>query len=122
MIVVADDEKVLAQLLRSLLEDEGYQVTVANSGEQAYQATQDPDCKGMILDLNVTGLNGVELLILMNAEGSKVPVIVVAGLPDIDEEEMKQFPNVKRFFLKPLYPEELLAAVKEEMEPALQKR
>lgn len=122
MIVVADDEKVLAQLLRSLLEDEGYQVTVANSGEQAYQAAQDPDCKGMILDLNVTGLNGVELLILMNAEGSKVPVIVVAGLPDIDEEEMKQFPNVKRFFLKPLYPEELLAAVKEEMEPALQKR
>jgi two-component system response regulator YesN len=67
----------------------------------------------MLLDIRMPGINGAELLMLMAAEGVKVPVIVMAGFPDFDEEEMKQFPNVKKFFHKPLYPEEVLSAVRE---------
>ncbi len=122
MILVVDDDRVLTQLLRTLLEEAGYEVHVAHDGQTAYRHLKNPKCKGMILDIRLPGVNGAELLMLMTAEGIDVPVIVVAGFPDFDEEEMKQFPNVKRFFLKPLYPEELLAAVKEEMEPALQKQ
>ena len=113
MIVVADDDKVMTQLLGTLLEDAGYTVTLVHDGEQAYQQIKDSDCRGLILDIRMPGINGAELLMLMAAEHSKIPVIVVAGFPDFDEEEMKQFPNVKRYFLKPLYPEEVLAAVKE---------
>ena len=54
-----------------------------------------------------------DLLMLMAAEDIRTPVIVMAGFPDFDEEEMKQFPNVKKFFHKPLYPEDVLAAVRE---------
>ncbi len=113
MILVVDDDKVLTQLLRTLLEDAGYDVTVVHDGEHAYGHLRKPECKGMILDIRMPGLNGAELLMLMAADGIPVPVIVVAGFPDFDEEEMKEFPNVKRFFLKPLYPDEVLAAVKE---------
>lgn len=113
MILVVDDDKVLTQLLRTLLEDAGYDVTVVHDGEHAYGHLRKPECKGMILDIRMPGLNGAELLMLMAAEGNPVPVIVVAGFPDFDEEEMKEFPNVKRFFLKPLYPDEVLAAVRE---------
>lgn len=113
MILVADDDKVLTQLLRTLLEDAGYGVEVVYDGEHAYEHLKKPGCKGAIIDIRMPGLNGAELLMLMAAERIAVPVIVVAGFPDFDEEEMKQFPNVKRFFLKPLYPEEVLAAVKE---------
>jgi hypothetical protein len=37
----------------------------------------------------------------------------MAGFPDYDEAEMRQFPNVKRFFHKPLFPEDVLNAVRE---------
>jgi two-component system OmpR family response regulator len=113
MIVVADDDKVLNQLLQTLLEEAGYEVNVAHDGESAYKQLTQPNCKGMILDIRMPGINGAELLMLMAADRIKVPVIVVAGFPDFDEEEMKNFPNVKRFFLKPLYPEEILGAVRE---------
>ncbi len=113
MILVADDDKVMNQLLRALLEDAGYTVETAYDGQQAYKLMKKPACEGAILDIRMPGVNGAELLMLMTTEGIEVPVIVVAGFPDFDEEEMKQFPNVKRFFLKPLYPEEVLAAVKE---------
>jgi DNA-binding response OmpR family regulator len=113
MILVVDDDKVLTQLLRTLLEGQGYEVCVAHDGENAYEHLKNPKCKGMLLDIRMPGINGAELLMLMAAEGIQVPVIVMAGFPDFDEEEMKQFPNVKRLFHKPLYPEEVLAAVKE---------
>ncbi len=113
MIVVADDDKVLTQLIRQLLEDAGYEVRVANDGEEAYRHVQDPKCKAMLLDIRMPGVNGAELLMVMAAEKIKIPVIVIAGFPDFDEEEMKQFPNVKKLFHKPLYPEDILEAVKE---------
>ncbi len=113
MIVVADDDKVLTQLLRTLLEDAGYEVRVAYDGESAYEHLKDPKCKGMLLDIRMPGVYGAELLMLMAADNIQVPVIVMAGFPHFDEEEMEQFPNVKKLFHKPLYPEEVLAAVKE---------
>ncbi|MBN1269672.1 MAG: response regulator [Kiritimatiellae bacterium] len=113
MIVVADDDKVLVQLLETMLEEAGYEVRVAYDGETAYKHVKDPKCKGMLLDIRMPGINGAELLMVMAADHVKVPVIVMAGFPDFDEEEMKQFPNVKKLFHKPLYPEDVLTAVKE---------
>ncbi len=113
MILVVDDDKVLTQLLKTLLEDAGYEVCVAFDGETAYKHLKDPRCRAMLLDIRMPGINGAELLMLMAAEKIKVPVIVMAGFPDFDETEMKQFPNVKKLFHKPLYPEDVLAAVRE---------
>lgn len=113
MILVVDDDKVLTSLLRELLEEEGYRVNVANSGTEAYEHLRDPDCKAMLLDMKMPGINGAELLMLMGAENIKIPVIMMAAFPDFDEEEMKEFPNVKRLFQKPFYPEDMLAAVRE---------
>ena len=113
MILVVDDDKILTQLLKTLLEDAGYEVNVAYDGETAYKHLKDPKCKGMLLDIRMPGINGAELLMLMAAEGIKVPVIVMAGFPDFDEEEMKEFPNVKKLFHKPLYPEDVLSAIRE---------
>ena len=113
MILVVDDDKILTQLLKTLLEEAGYEVQVAYDGETAYKYLKDPKCKGMLLDIRMPGINGAELLMLMAAEGITVPVIVMAGFPDFDEEEMKEFPNVKRLFHKPLYPEDVLGAVRE---------
>lgn len=113
MILVVDDDKVLTQLLKTLLEEAGYEVRVAFDGQTAYRYLRDPKCRGMLLDIRLPGVNGAELLMLMAAEGIKVPVIVMAGFPDFDEEEMKQFPNVKKLFHKPFYPEDMLRAVRE---------
>jgi DNA-binding NtrC family response regulator len=113
MILVVDDDRILTQLLKTLLEEAGYEVRVAHDGETAYKHLKDPKCKAVLLDIRMPGINGAELLMLMAAEGIKVPAIIMAGFPDFDEAEMKQFPNVKKLFHKPLYPEDVLTAVKE---------
>ena len=112
MILVVDDDHAIVTLVQELLTKEGYEVRTAFNGESAYRFLRDPSCKGMLLDLHMPGLNGGELLMLMAAEQIKVPVVVMAGAPDFDEEELRNFPNVRKLIQKPFYPEDLLAAVR----------
>ena len=112
-ILVVDDDQAMTQMAKVLLESEGYEVRTAGNGETAYDILKDPKCKCMTLDMMMPGINGAELLILMATENIDVPVIVVAGGPDFEEEELKGFPNVKKLIKKPFYPEELLKAILE---------
>jgi DNA-binding response OmpR family regulator len=113
MILVVDDDHTIVQLLRDLLEKEKYEVRTAHDGAAAYGQVKDAKCKGVILDMMMPKINGAELLMLMAAERVTVPVIVIAGSPDFDQEEMKQFPNVKKLIHKPFYPEDVVAAVRQ---------
>lgn len=113
MIVVADDDRTMVALLRELLIAEGYDVRVAYDGGEAYAHLRDPRCKGLLLDVHMPGINGPELLLLMESEGIRCPVLVMTADPDFGETEMKQFANVRRLFHKPFYPEALLAAVRQ---------
>ena len=115
MILVVDDDHTIVQLVRELLEKEGYEVRSAYNGEGAYKHLREKKCRGMLLDMMMPGINGPELLMLMAADKINIPVIVMAGSPDFDEEEMKQFGNVRKLLHKPFYPEDLLAAVREYM-------
>jgi len=112
MILVVDDDRELSALVRELLEGAGYEVRTAGDGAEAYRHLRDSKCKGLLLDLHMPGMNGPELLMLMAAEGNRTPVLLMTADPDFDEKEMKQFPNVRKLFHKPFYPEDLLAAVK----------
>jgi len=113
MVLVVDDDAELVELLRELLAGQGYEVVTAGNGAEAYRHLRDPRCRAMLLDLHMPGINGPELLMLMSAEDLRVPVLLMTANPDFDEREMKQFPNVKRLFHKPFYPEDILAAVRQ---------
>ena len=112
MILVVDDDQDIVNMLAQTLKREGYRVETATDGVQAYEHLKDPDCKGMILDVNMPRINGVELLMLMQAESIAVPTIVMAGFEDYDDAEMKNFSNVMQFFHKPFELEEMIAAVR----------
>lgn len=112
MILVVDDDEQIVGVLRTLLEAEGYTVKTAADGGQAYALVRSPDCRCMLLDVNMPRINGIQLLMLMQADGVKVPTIVMAGFTDFDEKEMKQFANVVRFFPKPFDLDDMLAAIK----------
>lgn len=112
MVLVVDDDVSLARLLETALQKEGYRVETAANGVEAYKKVQSPDCKCMLLDINMPQLNGVELLMLMQAEGIAVPTIVMAGFPDFNESEMKQFESVVAFLGKPFSMEKLAATIK----------
>lgn len=123
MILVVDDDALLAGALAVAFEKEGYQVRIANDGGEAYQYVKDPECKLLLLDMHMPRVNGAELLILMANDGIRVPTIVVSSFRDFTAAELKEFPNVVAFLQKPFEMSELLSAVRKHLpEAATNKR
>ena len=112
MVLVVDDDARIVDLLRTALDKEGYRVETACDGVEAYQHLKAPDCKCMLLDINMPRLNGAELLLLMQSEGIKIPTIVMAGFRDFEEDEMKQFESVVKFMPKPFRIDDMLKAIR----------
>jgi DNA-binding NtrC family response regulator len=123
MILVVDDDITMMELLRDLLTEDGYEVRTAPNAEAAYGHLRDKKCKGILLDMFMPGINGPELLMVMGADNIHIPVILMVDSPDFDEDEVKQFPNVKRLLHKPFYPEDVLTSVRQFCErPTLARR
>lgn len=112
MILLVDDNASVRDSLSLLLQREGFRVETAEDGAQAWSIVRSPDCKCMVLDVNMPRLNGIELLLLMQSENVKVPTILMAGFDDFDEAEMKQFTNVRAFLQKPFSNETLVELIR----------
>ncbi|HMO04821.1 MAG TPA: response regulator [Kiritimatiellia bacterium] len=115
MILIVDDDHAITQVMKDVLTREGYGVRIAANGEEAYGILKGQTCRGMLLDLLMPGINGAGLLMLMAADGIRLPVIIMAGAPDFSAEELAEFPNVVGVMKKPFYPEEILDLVRRHM-------
>ncbi len=108
MILVVDDDALLAGALAVAFEKEGYRVQIANDGGEAYRYVKHPDCKLLLLDMHMPRINGAELLILMANEEIKVPTIAMSSFRDFTSEELKGFSGVVAFLRKPFEISELI--------------
>lgn len=101
MILVVDDDPNVLRFLTDALSSDGYPVVKARDGVEAFEHVRRPDCKLMLLDIQMPRINGIELLLAMTHDGIEVPTIVMSGLRDVDEDVVRQFPGVVSFLRKP---------------------
>ncbi len=90
-ILVVDDSKTQRMLARMILESEGYEVVEAEDGPGALAAAsqESPDC--ILLDLNLPGESGQEVMQALHQEGHSMPVIIFsAGVDESTKRECLQ--------------------------------
>jgi len=85
-ILVVDDEESIHLLYKEELEEEGYEVQSAMSGEDALKAfdTHQPDL--VILDINMPGMDGIEVLRQMKQKRPGIPVILSSAYPEYKQD------------------------------------
>jgi DNA-binding response OmpR family regulator len=78
-ILVVDDEKNILKLYKAELEDEGYEVVMANSGKEAIELfrTENPDL--VTLDIMMPDMDGIQVLRQLKQERPQVPVIMLTA-------------------------------------------
>jgi DNA-binding response OmpR family regulator len=78
-IMVVDDERNILKLYKAELEDEGYEVVIANSGKEAIELfhSENPDL--ITLDIMMPGMDGIQVLRQLKQEKPQVPVIMLTA-------------------------------------------
>ena len=84
-ILLVDDEESIHVLYREELEEQGYEVHSAMSGDQALQLvpTLKPDL--VILDIQMPGMNGIDVLRKIKEEDPKLPVILSSAYQEFKQ-------------------------------------
>ena len=108
-ILVVDDEPLSALVLKELLEKIGYEVIIAENGMQAWDKLTESNYNIalVIADRMMPGIDGVELtrMIRNNMAFKNVPVIMLTGDADRDEQKAALESGIFDFLLKPIEPE-----------------
>ena len=83
-ILVVDDEVAICQSLKAILEDEGYQVLVTGSGEEAVNIVAEEMPQLVLLDIWLPGMDGLDTLKTIHAAHPNVLVIMMSGHGNIE--------------------------------------
>jgi len=78
-ILVVDDEEVLRNLAKEVLFEEGYQITLADSGEQALEFMKQEAFDLVIADFKMPGIDGMELLKKIKEKDEEIQVILLTS-------------------------------------------
>lgn len=81
-ILVVDDEPGLLYSLIAFLEDEGYQVNGAPSGEQALSMLEQATYNAVIVDIRLPGIDGNEVIMQARKSGYHGPFLIHTGSTD----------------------------------------
>ena len=115
ILIVDDDETILATM-KAILEDEGYIVDLASTGEEAIQLTMKKTYNLALLDIRLPDMEGVELLKLMRDSVPRTRKVMVTGYPSMQNAIDALNKNADAYLLKPLDNEKLLNLVKEQLD------
>jgi len=110
-ILLLEDDTLLAQTLCELLEDNGYAVTLASTGDEASEMSYDKDYDLYIFDINVPDINGIELLSYLRDADDNTPTIFISALVDLNSISKAFSVGAEDYIKKPFFPQELLIRV-----------
>ncbi|MCD6292468.1 MAG: response regulator [Deltaproteobacteria bacterium] len=86
LILVVDDEENIRLLYTEELEDEGYSVKSAASGEEALQMVTESKPDLVVMDIKMPGISGVDTLIKIKELDKNIPVILCSAYSDYKQD------------------------------------
>jgi DNA-binding response OmpR family regulator len=111
-ILLLEDDEILAQTMVQILEQEDYDVTLVNDGEEVLEYTYDDKFDLYLFDINVPLLNGLETLKLLRDAQDTTPTFFITALRDTTSTLEGFDCGCDDYIKKPFDLDELLARIK----------
>ena len=121
-ILLVDDEVINLQNVGHFLEQKGYQVTTASSGEEALAFLSQAHFDLVITDLKMGDVDGVQVMKYAREQHPEIEVIIVTGYATVDSAVEAMAKGAFYYLPKPIKLKELYVLVQRSMEKTLLKR
>ena len=113
LVLVADDDPLIRELIQFRLERSGYEVVVAEDGDQALKIARERSPDLVVLDVMMPGLNGYEVTRSLRADVETKRILVILLTARVQEADVAQGfdAGADDYLTKPFSPQELRARV-----------
>jgi two-component system, OmpR family, response regulator MprA len=112
-VLVVDDERAVRESLRRALELEGYEIELADDGDEAlYRLHSGPEPDALILDVLMPGTDGIDVCRQLRQGGSRVPILMLTARAEVENRVEGLDAGADDYVTKPFALEELLARLR----------
>ncbi len=111
-ILIVDDEKNYPLILSAILEEEGYETLMANSGREALEKLSNSDVDLVLTDMKMPSMDGIELLEKIKTIDSELPVIMMTAYGTVEKAVEAMQKGAYNYILKPFDNDSLVLYVK----------
>jgi DNA-binding NtrC family response regulator len=115
-ILIVDDEQVVLDSCRKILESEGYDVFLSSSAVEALEAMKTDGFSLILIDVKMPGRDGMYLIGELNKHWPRIQVVVMSGYHTNQTIEKAKQMGAVSFINKPFTPDELINSVREALE------
>ena len=116
-ILIIDDEEIVRVLLRSVLEEAGYEVAEAANGREGLELYRQRPIHLVITDILMPEMNGLDMLLELTREFLYAKVIAISGVGgERNVLDVAKLLGARQTFKKPFSMSDLLSAVRYELE------
>jgi DNA-binding response OmpR family regulator len=112
-ILVIDDEPVVLNSCRKVLEEDGFDVYLVPSADEALKAMKKEGFDLLLVDVKMPKHDGIYLMQKVKEKWSNVPIIVMSGYPTPDTITDGVKMGADAFIAKPFTPDELLETIRQ---------
>jgi two-component system alkaline phosphatase synthesis response regulator PhoP len=110
-VLIIEDEKELANVLKAYLERSGYAVVMAYRGDEGLERWEKEKPDMVLLDLNLPGIDGIDIARKIRQEGDTPIIMVTARVEEVDRLLGLEL-GADDYITKPFSPREVVARVK----------
>lgn len=111
-LLLAEDEKELSNALAAILKSQHYMVDIVYNGADAYDWAKASEYDGIILDIMMPKMSGLEVLKALRSEGIQVPVLLLTAKAEIEDRVQGLDLGADDYLTKPFAMKELLARIR----------
>lgn len=111
-LLIAEDELDLAEALTVFFEKNHFSVDAVHNGFDAYEYAASGGYDGVILDVMMPKMNGIQVLERLRAEGCRIPIMMLTAKGQKDDRITGFNAGADDYLPKPFDPDELLSRVR----------
>ena len=111
LVLIVDDDEAVQSVLYKVISSNGIDAKVVGSGEEALVQVKRHTFDLILLDVNMRGIDGFEVIQALRRQGIKTPIIIVSGRKEDYDTLYGLDIGADDYITKPFSPSELLARV-----------